>query len=55
MKNDQQGQVSYKLLQQLMERAWDEGDYERLMMLSHVVDQAMLLRLDEAAEDRNAI
>lgn len=49
------GQVSYALLQQLMAKAWDEGDRERLMLLSRAVDQAASQLLEEAAEGRNAI
>lgn len=49
------GQVSYTLLQQLMARAWDEGDMQRLMLLSRAVDQASCQLLEDAEEGRNAI
>ena len=49
------GQVSYTLLQQLMARAWDEGDMQQLMLLSRAVDQASCQLLEDTEAGRNAI
>ena len=40
MRNCHNGNVSYRLLRKLLERAWDEGDTNRAMLLSQTMDEA---------------
>lgn len=40
MRNCYNGNVSYRLLRKLLERAWDEGDTNRAMLLSQTMDEA---------------
>lgn len=42
MKSEMNGAVSYLALQKLTEQAWDEGDFDRLLMLTAAVDAATL-------------
>ncbi|MBQ8311993.1 MAG: hypothetical protein IJX84_02155 [Clostridia bacterium] len=53
MKNDTA--VSFRLLQRLAERAWDEGDREQILRASAALDAAMLRLLAQEEADQQAM
>ena len=55
MQSKQNGRVTYLALQRLVENAWVEQDFPRLLRLSKAVDEHMLACIREEQRDQQAV
>lgn len=49
------GSVTYLALQRLVEKAWEDGNQERLQTLCHAVDAATVACLNHEKERQQAV
>lgn len=49
------GRVTYRALQRLVEKAWEDGNQERLQILCHAVDAATVECLKHEKERQQAV
>lgn len=49
------GNISYQALQRLTEQAWDEGDWQRVQMLSAAMDSCTVMCIQQEEECEQAM
>lgn len=55
MESRMNGNVTYRMLQHLAERAWDEGDEKQLYLVSAAVDGETIRLMAQEVDNQQAI